>query len=512
MTCVKTHFFGQSGFGCHCELEISGVEIARGHASSKTQAQRAAYNAFVELMKKPYLCVQEVPELNYSYKLTGSDQPFVGVTAGILPYEQNCVVSDEGKIIEEKQSAELGEIIDSDQWHSPDVTYASDKLKIEASFAESLNSSQAASAMPEDLCETQNCVVSDKGKIIVEKQSAEQGKIIDSHQWHSSDVTYDSGKIKLEEGFSESLNSSQAATAMPEDLCETHVSAVTYGMRVSELQNQFHALAHRVKSISKSSLEVHNSTDIIDTALADTQMQKKRLIAWLSSIACRCELSVDGVVLSYGAGDTREQAKEAAYDAAFELLSKPHLQLQGNSEFKQSYRLVGCEEPFVASPHVLPTEPLRTFVATDKRPCREKHPPGYLKMSKESACATENAFCSQQRVETFPAHSLAKFVILRNHFRKAHKATIDILQQSASFNKWPLTYDLTTVQEGLRCVLTLRGHILADVVGEGKKSAKKAAAEQALKKLSSACYTIKVKKCDIVAKALTRNEVWIIII
>ena len=442
---MKTHFWGEKGFDYHCELNISGVEIACSHASTKKQAKHAAFSAAVELMKKSYVCLLEVPEFNYSYKLIGSDQPFVGVTSGVLSYDQYRVVTDKGQIVEEKQSAE-------------------------------------------------------------------QGTSIDSHQWHSSDVTCDSGKVKLEASFAESLNSSQAASAVPEDLYETQVSAVAYGMRVSELQSQFRALAHRVKSISKSSLEVHNSTDVIDTALADTQMQKKRLIVWLSSIACRCEFSVDGVVLSYGGGDTKEQAKEAAYNAAFELLSKPHLQLQGNSESKQSYRLVGCDEPFVASSHVPPTEPHRKFVATDKISCREKCPPVSAKIGKtSSSCANESALCLQQRVETFPAQGLANFVILQSHFRKAHRAAMNVLQQSASFNNWPLSYNLTTVEEGRRCLLTLGGHTLADIVEKGKKSAQKAAAGQALKKLSSTCYTLKVKQYDIAASALTRNEVWIII-
>jgi len=438
---LKTHFIWEKGFGYLCELNINGVEVACGKASNKKEAKHAASNAVVVLMKKPYLRLQQDADQSQSYKLIGSDQPFVEVTSGVLPDDQNCVVTDKGKLVDKEQSAK------------PHVS-------------------------------------------------------LDSHQLQLSDVTRDIGKLKIEACFTDSLNSSEDASAMPEDLCKTQVSADACGMHVLELLNQFHALAHRVKSISKSSVEAHNSTNIIDTALADTQMQKKRLIAWLSSIVFRCELSVDGVVLSYGEGDTKEQAKDAAYNAAFELLSKPHLQLQQNLEFNRSFRLAGSDEPLDVVSHVRPTE-TRKIAAKDQRHRREKHPPDCLKMSKKSASrASENAFCAQQHVDTLLDQGLDNFVILQGHFRKMHKATMNILQQSASFNEWPLSYDLTKVEDGCRCLLTMGGYTLANTVGKGRKSAKKAAAEQALKRLSSVCYTLKVKKYDIVATALTRNEVW----
>ena len=74
---VKTPSVGTKKIGFDCELIINGVEVARCHAPAKKQAKHAAFSAVVELTKKPYLRLQEVPELNHAYMLVGSVQPFV---------------------------------------------------------------------------------------------------------------------------------------------------------------------------------------------------------------------------------------------------------------------------------------------------------------------------------------------------------------------------------------------------------------------------------------------------
>jgi len=125
-------------------------------------------------------------------------------------------------------------------------------------------------------------------------------------------------------------------------------------------------------------------------------------------------------------------------------------------------------------------------------------------MTNAASCDSDNELPLQQH----QADSLTDFVILQNHFKKS-KASLLILQQSASFNDWPLNYDLTIVGGGYRCCLTLGGHTLADVVRKGEKLAKKAAAEQALLLLTSVCYTLQVKEVDVTANAITRNEVCI---
>jgi len=447
--CVRqptVHVRGVKGF--ECEVVIDGVRIACGQANTKKQVKHAAYNAAVELLKKPYLRLQEDPERNQSFILIGSEQPFLGGSAGVLPYQQNCVVNEKGKFVEVDKSVGPGDSAASDKRHSPDAEHDTGKLKPETCSEQSSNLPRASSIFPAD------------EKVLFQSQ----------------------------------------------------ISVLTYSMDISELVNQFGAVSHRVKSICGSSMEDLSGSDVIKMALADTQMLNKRLITWMNSTAFRCQFSVDGIVLAHGEGDSKEEAKQAAYNAAVELLNKPYLQLQENSEFKRYYRLVGSDKPFVTvSSNVFPS---RQNIVTDKRCDLEKRFLGHqhLVIDKNSgSCADKNESTSQLQIETLPAHNLTDFVILRNCCKKRNMASMNILQQSAEFNKWKLLYDLSEVEEGCRCHLTLGSHIVGNAVRRGKASAKTAAADQALKQLTSTCYTLQVKKFDALENALTRDEVWIII-
>ena len=439
------------GIGYQCELFLDGVEIACGDGFRKKEAKHEAYDAAVVLLKKPCLRLQEDPERNQSFKLVGSEKPFVGVLYGVLPYHQNCVRNDKGQFVQVELSAGSRENTDSGKWHSS-KTHDSSKLKSETCVEKSAYFSRSNGAV-------------------------------------------------LPDGRS---------------LCKTQISAVTCSTDTSELVNLFQVLADRVKYIFRSSLEVHSGSEVFQMALVDTQMQKKILIVWMSSTAFRCELTAVGVVVAYGKGDTKEQAKQAAYSAAVELLNKPYLQLQENSVSKRPGRLVGSDEPFASvSSGVFPYQ--QNFVS-DERNDREKRPTGNQRMSMDKNLANsadeKELPKLQQHVETVPAHCrlLSNFVILQNHFKKKKSHTsMLILQQSADFNKWELNYDLTEVEGGRRCRLTLGSHTLGDAVGIGKGTARTAAAEQAMYQLTSMCYTLKVKKYDLLANALTRNEVWIII-
>ena len=434
--CVKKTV-GEVDVRYQCQLSIDGVKTSSGEARKKKRAKRAAYDAAVELLKKPYLRLQEDPELTNSFMLIGSDQPFVGVLSGVLPFEQNSVVDGE----QAKQPAGQGDnVVDSDKQQPLDRAQDFAEVKCKSSF----------------------------------------------------------------KGLSKLSEASNETPANKRGLCETQISSLIDRTDVSELVNQFYAIVQRVNYISRSLTGIPSSTDIVEMALADMQMQNKMLIIWLNSVAFRCQLCVDSVVIAHGEGDTKEQAKQVAYEAAVELLRKPYLLLQENSEFKRSYRLVGSDEPFTSvSCRVHPYK--QDCFITDKRRDQVKQP------SSENSTTSINGN-PHQHVATVPAHSLSDFVILRNHFKNESKHIVDILQQSANFNNWPLKFNLVRGEGECRCCLTLGGHTLANAVGQGKNSAKKAAAEQALKQLSSTCYSVKVKKFnvakfDVPTNALTRNEV-----
>jgi len=440
--CLSARVVRVVDVGSQCELFIDGVEIASCIASRKKQAKHAAHNAAVDLLQKPYLRLQENPETNRSFKLIGSEQPFIGVSSGVLPCDEICLSTDEGQV---NESPRLRANAYSDEWHSADSK------------------------------------------------------------------TYDSGKPGTETCLESSSSLSLANDDEPADesgLYETQISALACSVDVSELLKEFRALACRVKCISRSSLEVCSDTDIMEMALTDTRMQKRRLIIWVDSIAFRCELSVDGISIAYGEGDTKEEAKQAAYSAAVELLGKPYLQLQENPGFWRSYKLVGSDETFAAVPSNVVSSYKQKSAVTDKRRDRKKRTPDYQHGVTDKSVADPAGgkdSLLQKHFETVPVHGLTDFVILRNHVKKQN--CMDILQQSADFNSCSLIYDLSGVEGRCRCRLMLDSQTLGDAVMQTNKSAKKAAAEQALNCLVSMCYTVKMKKFDILTNCMTRREV-----
>ena len=407
-----------------CELFIDSVQIACVRYFQRKQAIHAAHYAAAELLTKPYLRIHEDPENNQSFKLVGSVRPFEGVSLGVLPYDRNCIPTDRAQFVQIKESTGHGDDVNGDKMHLSDGTHdGSDKHTSETCCANLSNVSLAKGAVPAD-----------------------------------------------KRGF-----------------CETQMSALAYSGDISELVNMIRALSCRVKGICGSSLQVLSDTGILDMALSDTQMEKRKLIIWMNSVALRCELHVAGVLVACGEGDTDEQAREVAHSAAVDLLCKPYLQIQENPESRHCYKLVGSDKAFTALlSTVIPCK--QNFVVTNRM-----HDGGKL---------------TQQHLGTHPPRSLTEFVILRNHVKKEN--TMDILKQSADFNNWPIRYDLTEVEGGIHCRVTLGGHTLGDSVKQKMKSAKKVAAEQALNRLTSTCYTVRPKKFNILANALTRREVCIV--
>ena len=437
-----------TGAGYHCELFIGGVEISSGNGSERQKAKHAAYSAAVELLQKPYLRLQENPESSQLFRLVGSERPFVGVLSGVLPRDQTSVTTTEEGQLEDSPEPEES-ADDGDKWHCPDGV----KLDTETR-------SENSSYLP-------------------------------------------------------LLNG--AVTADESSLCETKISvSLPSSIDISQLMNEFRAFVQRVKCLSMSSLA---HADIIEMAVTDTQIQKR--IVWMDSIAlqCRCALSVHGILVAYGVGDRWKQAKQAAYSAAVKLLSKPHLQLRENlAGFGCSYVLVGAEDTFAAASTSVASSCRQNSAVTDKRRDQQKRGPdcrrGITAENSAAGSSSENEpLASLQHFETRLDPSLADFVILRNHFKKVKKRSREVMEQSAAFNQWPLMYNVTEVEGGgYRCRLMLGSHIVADAVASTDKSAKKAAAEQALNRLTSVCYTIQKKKLDVSAHCVTRHEVSILLI
>jgi len=260
--------------------------------------------------------------------------------------------------------------------------------------------------------------------------------------------------------------------------------------KLSKLEASFRSLADKLKEVchSKSLTESKSVTELFQIALDKARMSATTLFTELGpGKGFRCDLSADFVFISSGEAQNKRLAKHSAYTSATELLRTPYLRVVEDARSGVSnLRLVTSHDPFVGdqqpdatgrntAAHLPPRDSV-VNLPTDKDQTHYKGGKCVQSGKKRSS-------------DCLYGTSLKDFVILQPNTMETN--AVNILQQSADFNKWLLEYDVSDM--GGRCRVTLGGHVLSDVTGDSRSTAKMAAAEQALKRLSSTSCTVCVK-------------------
>lgn len=278
--------------------------------------------------------------------------------------------------------------------------------------------------------------------------------------------------------------------------------------KLSKLEASFHCLADKLKEVycSKSLAESKSVPELVQIAVDKARMTTTTQFSELGpGKGFRCDLSLDFVLVSSGEAQNKRLAKHTAFVSAAELLRMPCLQVTEDSA--SNFKLVTSRDQF-ARGKPLPqqcgansknTTGLQSKDSSVSRSVNQDpvHSRDHNQV-KLGAKRLSGALCST---------SLNDFVLLQPSTTEAN--AVNILQQSADFNKWPLEYSVTDVDGRCRCHVTLGGHTLGDVIGDSKSSAKTAAAEQLLKRLKSTCCTVCIKKLgdEDLEDTLKRTEV-----
>jgi len=282
--------------------------------------------------------------------------------------------------------------------------------------------------------------------------------------------------------------------------------------KLSKLEAGYHCLADKLKEVysSQSLTESKSVMELLQIAIDKARMSATTEFAELGpGKGFRCDLSIDFVMVSSGEAQNKRLAKHSAYVAAVELLRKSHLHVSEDTKLGVSSRRLVSNDPSVVAKSVPQQLGARCVKTTAHIPSTEtsinrptvKDPTHSID---RNSVRTGN---KRSTGDSFLGRSLRDFVILQPSVTDTN--AVSILRQSADFNKWPLEYDVTEMDTRCRCSVTLAGHVLSDVVADSKSTVKTAAAEQALKRLSSTCCTVCIKKLgeEELDDTLKRSEV-----
>jgi len=280
--------------------------------------------------------------------------------------------------------------------------------------------------------------------------------------------------------------------------------------KVSKLVASFQCLVEKLKEVyhSKSLSESKTVTELVQIAADKARMSSSTQFTELGpGKGFRCEFLLDFVLVSSGEAQNKRLAKHSAYAAAVELLRKPEIRVLDDRSGVNRYRLVAAQEPFVGrDPDAQREDSVTVNAATPLLPLETAV--DQPKAPSQSAGGIYTPLANKRSAKSLQTASLKDFVVLQPSALTETNA-VSILQQSADFNKWLLDYELREMGSRCRCRVTLGGHLLSDVNGETKASAKTSAAQQALKQLSSVCCTVCVKQLgdEDLDDTLKRSEV-----
>ena len=281
--------------------------------------------------------------------------------------------------------------------------------------------------------------------------------------------------------------------------------------KLSKLEASFNCLADKLKEVyhNKSLVELKSVTELVQIAVDKARMSATAQFTELGpGKGFRCDLSLDFVLVSSGEAQNKRLAKHSAYATAAELLRMPYLRVSEDVKPGVSnLKLVTSCDPFVSG-RPLPQQGGANDMNATELPSRESIVSRPLEKNLTHSRERNGAQSGSKRsASSLHGTSLKDFVILQPNMTETN--AVNILHQSAEFNKWPLEYDMSEVGGRCRCRVTLGGHVLGDVIGDGKSAAKTAAAEQILKRLASTSCTVCVKKLgdEDLDDTLKRNEV-----
>jgi len=280
--------------------------------------------------------------------------------------------------------------------------------------------------------------------------------------------------------------------------------------KLSKRDASFHCLADKLKEVyhSKSLTESKSAPELVQIAIDKARMSATTQFTELGpGKGFRCDLSIDFVLVSSGEAQNKRLAKHGAFVAAAELLQRPHLRVSEDAKQGVTNRkLVVGNGPTVKP--LLQQHSASSINTTTRLPSQESaitRPT--LKDPRRSTDRNNVDTGSKRSSNLLCGRSLKDFVILQPSMTDTN--AVNILRQSADFNKWPLEYDVSEMGSRFRCRVMLASHQLSDIVADSKTAVKTAAAEQALKQLASTSCTVCIKRLgdEELEDTLKRNEV-----
>lgn len=220
-----------------------------------------------------------------------------------------------------------------------------------------------------------------------------------------------------------------------------------------------------------------------------------------------CLVQFDGVNVAVASALNKRAAKVEAYEVALKKIMMPFLrvvEINGTSKELQSSNVEFSNES-VRQTVIKPTS------AVVKGICGEEKLTGPSKrhsLQKESNA--ESIVHAKKR--NYGAKDLNDFLLVEPIEHNSSVNGASILRRSADYSKMLLEYEFAAQPEStgaIRCIATVEGHILADIVASSKPAAKIKASEVAVDVLRQHCWTILTKQHhDTDAPEITKEEMF----
>ncbi|CAG5127141.1 unnamed protein product [Candidula unifasciata] len=217
------------------------------------------------------------------------------------------------------------------------------------------------------------------------------------------------------------------------------------------------------------------------------------------SVSFLCCVLIEGVEVASEMGPNIKQAKTNACEAALRVIVMPKLEIVQVGD----KHLVIKGTSLIQDRHVRPIQTARfdNSRASFARPLNNRKLPGRAVPYYQES----NSQLVKRKRNDFKA--LEDFIVVEQWNPTSAGGAVNILKQSADFNRMLLEYDYFNQGMATRCVVKIEGEVVADVLDSSKPTSKIAASAQCLQFLRSHCWVLKTKQAVDSTTSISKEEI-----
>ncbi|BFZ05955.1 hypothetical protein BsWGS_08994 [Bradybaena similaris] len=217
------------------------------------------------------------------------------------------------------------------------------------------------------------------------------------------------------------------------------------------------------------------------------------------AVSFSCRVLIEGIEVASDIGPSIKKAKTSACEATLKVIMMPRLEiiqtgnkhpvLKGTSSLQNRNM---CQ--------IRPAQSDTVKASSDRSSYNRKFAGKTVPYYKETNVKSVKS-------KRYGFKALEDFIIVEPWHLTSAGGAVNVLKQSADFNKMLLEYDFFPQGMATRCVVKIEGEVVADVLDSTKVTAKTTASAQCLKSLRSCCWVLKTKQAVDSTTSVTKEEI-----